>query len=261
MSIKLFATDLDGTLLKSNHQPPEEFFDWVKRHPEIRPVIASGRQYQTLVSMFGELGDRMIYCADNGGFIFHKGEKLYSNPLRKNDIYHAIRYMGSIPDTCLVLSGAKTCYIEKTDEETLNDVSMYFTAFEVVDDLNSVVEKDEIVKISIYDKRHNAASLIQYLPDLGKHIQRVLSEKSWVDIQNVTTSKGTALKHLQDEYDISPEECICFGDYLNDYTMMKSCHFSVAMANAHPKLKEIADYQTTTNDCQGVVSMLSLMTE
>ena len=146
MSIKLFATDLDGTLLKSNHQPPEEFFDWVKRHPEIRPVIASGRQYQTLVSMFGELGDRMIYCSDNGGFIFHKGEKLYSNPLRKNDIYHAIRYMGSIPDTCLVLSGAKTCYIEKTDEETLSDVSMYFTSFEVVDDLNSVVDKDEIVK-------------------------------------------------------------------------------------------------------------------
>lgn len=261
MSIKLIATDLDGTLLNSEHQPPEEFYDWVRRHPEIRPVIASGRQYQTLLSMFGELGDRMIYCADNGGFIFHKGKKLYSNPLKDNDLYHAIRYMGCIPDTCLVLSGAETSYMEKTDDKILDDVSMYFNALKVVDDLNEVVDKDEIVKISVYDKEHNAADLIEYLPDLGKHIQRVLSEKCWVDIQNVTTSKGTALQFLQQEYDISPDECMCFGDYLNDYSMMKSCHYSVAMANAHPKLKEIANFQTTTNDCQGVVSMLSLMTE
>ena len=92
-------------------------------------------------------------------------------------------------------------------------------------------------------------------------MQNVLSEQSWIDIQNTDTSKGTAIQFLQEAYDIKPEECICFGDYLNDYTMMESCHFSVAMANAHPKLKEIANYETTTNDSQGVVSMLSLLTE
>ncbi len=261
MSIKMIATDLDGTLLKSDHHPPEEFFNWVRRHPEIRPVIASGRQYQTLLAMFGELGDRMIYCADNGGFVFHRGEKLYSNPLKKDDLYHAIRYMGGIPDTCMVLSGAESSYMKKTDDDTLDEVSMYFSSLTPVEDLNEVVGNDEIVKVSIYDKKHNAAGLIEYLPDLGKHIQRILSEQSWVDIQNITTSKGTALQFLQKEYDISPDECMCFGDYMNDYSMMKSCHFSVAMANAHPKLKEAADYLTTTNDCQGVVSMLSMMTE
>ena len=44
MAIKLIATDLDGTLLNSKHQPPEEFYGWVRRHPEIRTGIASGRQ-------------------------------------------------------------------------------------------------------------------------------------------------------------------------------------------------------------------------
>ncbi len=261
MSIKLIATDLDGTLLNSSHRPPEEFFAWVERHPEIRTVIASGRQYQTLTDMFGKLGDRMTYCADNGGFIFHDGKKLYSNPIDKEDLENAVRFMGNIPDTRLVLSGARTSYIKRDTEHELGAIPLYFSSLTEVEDLNKVIDEDEIVKVSIYDHNHDAADLINHLPDLGGHIQNVLSEESWIDIQNTSTSKGTALKFLQEEYDISPEECLCFGDYLNDCTMMESCHFSVAMANAHPKLKEIANYQTTTNDEQGVVSMLSLLTE
>lgn len=261
MSIKMIATDLDGTLLNSQHRPPMEFFDWVQRHPEIHTVIASGRQYQTLLDMFGSLGDRMTYCADNGGFIFHDGEKLYSNPIGGEDLMNAVKYMGNIPDTQLVLSGAKTSYIENKEGKDLGDVSMYFAALKEVENLKEVVDKDEIVKISIYDQNHDAANLIHFLPNLGDHMQNVLSEQSWIDIQNTDTSKGTAIQFLQQEYHIRPEECICFGDYLNDYTMMESCHFSVAMANAHPKLKEIANYETTTNDTQGVVNMLSLLTE
>ena len=261
MSIKMIATDLDGTLLNSQHRPPVEFFDWVKRHPEIHTVIASGRQYQTLVGMFGSLGEQMTYCADNGGFIFHEGKKLYSNPIDEHDLMNAVKYMGNIPDTHLVLSGAHTSYIQYKGEEDLGDVSMYFSSLMEVEDLKKVIDKDEIVKISIYDQKHDAANLIHFLPDLGDHMQSVLSEQSWVDIQKADTSKGTAIQFLQEEYDIRPEECVCFGDYLNDTTMMESCHFSVAMANAHPKLKEIASYQATTNDSQGVVSMLSLLTE
>lgn len=261
MSIKLIATDLDGTLLNSGHQPPEEFFYWVRRHPEIKTVIASGRQYQTLEKMFGVLGDQIIYCGDNGGFIFHKGKMLYSNPVKEEDLRRAIRYMGNIPETDLVLCGAKSAYIKKTKKHVFDKISMFFASLEIVDDLNDVIGKDEIVKLSIYEENGEAAEMIGYLPDLGGRIEKVLSEKYWIDIQNVTTNKGNALKFLQKKYDIAPEECIAFGDYLNDYTMMKACHYSFAMANAHPKLKEISNFETTTNDYMGVMNMLSVMTE
>ena len=48
MNIKLVAVDMDGTLLNSKKEMPEEFIPWVKSHPEIKTVIASGRQYYTL---------------------------------------------------------------------------------------------------------------------------------------------------------------------------------------------------------------------
>ena len=47
-SIRLVATDLDGTLLDNPKIVPREFIDWVLRHPEICVVIASGRQYFNL---------------------------------------------------------------------------------------------------------------------------------------------------------------------------------------------------------------------
>ena len=41
MNIKLVAVDMDGTLLNSKKEMPEEFIPWVKSHPEIKTVIAS----------------------------------------------------------------------------------------------------------------------------------------------------------------------------------------------------------------------------
>lgn len=40
MNIKLVAVDMDGTLLNSKKEMPEEFIPWVKSHPEIKTVIA-----------------------------------------------------------------------------------------------------------------------------------------------------------------------------------------------------------------------------
>lgn len=49
MTPKLIALDMDGTLLDSRKNLPKDFIDWVKRHSDVKTVIASGRQYDTLV--------------------------------------------------------------------------------------------------------------------------------------------------------------------------------------------------------------------
>lgn len=78
--IRLIATDLDGTLLHSDKEVPAGFEEWVCAHPEIRMVIASGRQYYNIKKLFPKAGDRMIYLAENGGMVV-ENEKL-STPIR-----------------------------------------------------------------------------------------------------------------------------------------------------------------------------------
>ena len=78
----------------------------------------------------------------------------------------------------------------------------------------------------------------------------------WTDRSLATTNKGRGLIALQKKYDIAPDETMVFGDYLNDYEMMKQGYFCYAMANAHPDLKAISNFETLSNDEDGVLYII-----
>ena len=48
------------------------------------------------------------------------------------------------------------------------------------------------------------------------------------------------------------EEVIAIGDSYNDFDMIKMAGLGVAMENSRPRIKEIADYVTKTNNDHGV---------
>ena len=73
---------------------------------------------------------------------------------------------------------------------------------------------------------------------------------------NIGVNKGEAIKIIQENYNISFDETMAFGDYLNDFEMMQNCKYSYAMENAHPKLKEICNYRAKSNDEDGVVDAI-----
>jgi HAD superfamily hydrolase (TIGR01484 family) len=76
------------------------------------------------------------------------------------------------------------------------------------------------------------------------------------DVMCKKAGKGYGIKKLLKYLNIPIEETMCFGDYINDYSMFKECDISVAMGNSIPKLKKLADYTTLTNDEDGVASFL-----
>jgi len=49
---------------------------------------------------------------------------------------------------------------------------------------------------------------------------------------------------------------IAFGDDENDYEILKYCGKGIAVANAIPMIKEIADDMTESNDNDGVAKYL-----
>ena len=55
---------------------------------------------------------------------------------------------------------------------------------------------------------------------------------------------------------ISIAECMAIGDSMNDYNMLKHAGLGVAVANAQPKVLEIADYITASNDEDGVAKVI-----
>ena len=68
--------------------------------------------------------------------------------------------------------------------------------------------------------------------------------------------KGAAMRGLQSLLGIRPEECMAFGDYLNDCELLEAVGESYAMENAHPTLKRLARHIAPSNDEDGVMRVL-----
>lgn len=77
-----------------------------------------------------------------------------------------------------------------------------------------------------------------------------------LEVNREGTDKGKGLLQLGELLGIRREEIMACGDGMNDYEMLKAVGFAVAMENGHPKVKEIADYVTESNDDDGVAKAI-----
>ena len=133
---------------------------------------------------------------------------------------------------------------------------MYYDKPEFNNDVSDCIQKDKIIKHSVYIEMHKAQEEYNKLGEFHSRLDALLSGDCWIDIANKSVNKGNAIKILQQKYGINPSECIAFGDYLNDTDMLLQCDESYAMQNAHPSLKEIAKYTAPSNNDGGVMKVL-----
>ena len=73
-----------------------------------------------------------------------------------------------------------------------------------------------------------------------------------IEISLVGVHKAAGLKLLCEERGIHREEVIAFGDMPNDLAMLSWAGRGVAVANAHPRVREMADEITRSNSEDGV---------
>ena len=64
--------------------------------------------------------------------------------------------------------------------------------------------------------------------------------------------KAQSLERLLEHLGLDATNLIAFGDGYNDMSMIKYANIGVAMSNAAPELRAIADYVTRSNDEDGV---------
>ena len=60
---------------------------------------------------------------------------------------------------------------------------------------------------------------------------------------------------------ITPEQTMVFGDYLNDLEMLEAAYYSYAMKNAHADIKKNARFITESNTNLGVEKIIQQVIE
>lgn len=247
---------MDGTLLDSHKRLPKDFKEWVRNHPDILTVIASGRQYYALERDLKDIRDSLVFIAENGSLVFQKGKIIYQDLMEEKDILTVLDILDRIPYATPLLCGVNSAYRLKSDDEEMYHATMYYERLELVEDLKRVAHDEKIVKLAIYFRNQMAEKSAHYFSELPSHLKAVVSGVSWIDIANADVNKGRALREIQEQNHIRPEECIAFGDYFNDVEMLRQVKYSFAPENAHPDIKSMVSELTKSNDEDGVMKIL-----
>ncbi|RKS53538.1 hypothetical protein BC962_1790 [Gillisia mitskevichiae] len=252
--IKLIVTDMDGTLLNDKHEIHPDFWEIEKEltNKKIMFSVASGRQFYNLESKFERIKDRMLFFAENGTYVVYKGKEIYLNPLQREDAVKFIEIGRNLDHTQLVLCGKNSAYIETKDEIFFKEINKYYERLEIVEDLTKV--DDTILKVTLCNFNGVEEHTYPHFQDYKNNFKVAIAASVFIDITSLSANKGNAIKEIQKELNITPEETMVFGDYLNDLEMMQNAKFSYAMKNAHPEIISASKYVTNfSNNENGVL--------
>lgn len=253
--IKLIATDMDGTLLDSAKNMPRDFDFVISRLKTmgVTWVIASGRSYATLRQEFWQYLNDLVFICDNGAYVAWHDSIIFLDLMKRDDIAQIINASRKI-DCKLLLCGMHGTYHEYFGtEKAEKEINSYYVNQIIVDDLLEV--DDDIFKLALYDPAGAETHAYKKLTgEFGNRFNMQTSGLYWMDIMNQGVNKGNALKNIQARLDVTRDETMAFGDYMNDIEMLRESGKSYAMKNGHELVKESAAHITRyTNDEDGVM--------
>jgi hydroxymethylpyrimidine pyrophosphatase-like HAD family hydrolase/energy-coupling factor transporter ATP-binding protein EcfA2 len=104
-------------------------------------------------------------------------------------------------------------------------------------------------------KPHEMA-VLETIRDLGLEHHIVFNREA-VMILPPGVNKGTGLKEALLELQLSSHNVVGIGDSENDHALLQACEYAVAVADALPMLKSIADWVTRGDDGEGVTELLA----
>lgn len=255
--IKLIITDLDGTLLDENGKLPIDFEEVYNAliNKNILFVPTSGRQCDNLKKVFEKQKENMIFIGENGALIsLPNGEKI-STSIPTQTTSKILSTLQKNPQLEFIVGCSNAAYTNSKSQTFIDYSKNYYSNLHVINDISEI--SDTIIKFAIYDEdaKNNCYPLFK---ELKKDVQLVLGAKCWLDITSLEASKGSAIKKIQEKFNIKNTETVCFGDYLNDVSMFDEsiCYHTYAMENAHPELKKLAKFIAPSNTDRGVTKTI-----
>ncbi|MDU4937866.1 MAG: Cof-type HAD-IIB family hydrolase [Clostridium sp.] len=279
--IKVIASDMDGTLLNSQHDITEENVKAILKAKElgVHFIVATGRMYDGVKPFMDKHGIKCEYILMNGAeFRDENGQLIESISMDKRKIKDILNILCK-EDLIVELYTDDGSYTTNTKEEALKEMVYRVQNFEKVQDYDKALE---------IAKEHEHFKTLKYIDDIDKFIESDIEirkiitfsndveviKKTKVELNNIgglavlssfitnieitdeRAQKGYILKKVTEKMGIKNEEVIAFGDSFNDYSLFTEFEKAYAMENAIPEIKEIAKNITDTNDNSGVAKAI-----
>jgi Cof subfamily protein (haloacid dehalogenase superfamily) len=262
-AIRLVATDLDGTLLRTDKTISARTSAAMRAVEEagITVVWATARARQS-VQVFAEQANftGMALCA-NGAVVLDLaggGRVVRSYPVPVHVTQDSVRRIReAIPDVYFALVGADRFVAERRYAalSRYDEHHRSVDEMELSDALGEI--EDEFVKIVV---RHPDISPVDLFDKLRAmdlaDLELTHSLAPFVEMSAAGISKAFALAALAEEMGRLPDEVAAIGDALNDVAMLEWAGTAIVPANAIPEVRAISARVVPSNDEDGVATYL-----
>lgn len=276
--IKLIASDMDGTLLGTRMNVPQENIDAIRFAEEkgVKFMVATGRGYTEAKPPLDEAGISCPMITVNGAQAFDKdGNNLFTIDftaenakkivavLQKNDVYFEVAtdhgiYSDNqhqrIENAAMMLANQLP---HLTFKMAIAMAAAHLELLDVnyIDDYQELLADSSIKILKFIVFSQEGAKVLNPLRQEVETLPDLIVTSSYpnnIEINHVDAQKGIAVKRIANELGISLDDVMTIGDNFNDVSMLEVAKVSFAMGNAEEGVKQIARYETDDHMEAGV---------
>lgn len=266
---KLIITDLDGTALRQDKTiSPATSKAFERCQKSGIPIAIATARYIAGTRNICRLLHPDYQILTDGTLVYHGQELIYSNAMdikTTNALLQELHRCGyadhvAIPTIYGLFRYPDGC----TDYAALHcqPLDLDAQAFGTTEDGNTVGYHFDMEKAFPYEGN----KLVAELPsdEEAERIARLCGCKQFhyrgeklYTFYHPTASKLDAISHVAEQMKISLEDILVFGDDINDIEMIENCGMGIAMGNALPEVKAVADLVIGTNEEDGLAKYLN----
>ncbi|HEM3172385.1 TPA: HAD family hydrolase [Streptococcus suis] len=270
MTVRVVATDMDGTFLDGQGSFDRERFAWILdklEEKQIPFVIASGNGMGRLLQLCQGFEDRLIFVADNGAHVYQNGKTMIRRAIQQVEVEAILHFFkGRWADVCLMLSNEENIYMQVGAGVPFAGTDLpiepeQMTAFQnrvtYLDDLSAYPVSDSIYKVGLWVPEARVDKITEeFNQAFHGQLVAVTSGYGSVDILPQGIHKAWGLEQVLTCLDIEPNQVMAFGDSDNDIELLSYVGYSYAMENATDKVKAVAKYMAPSHLEAGVLQVL-----
>lgn len=265
--IRLIATDLDGTLLRSDETVSARTRAALKAAEAAGLVVVfvTGRPVRWLDDVVDQTGHLGVAVGANGAVIYdlHAERVVTAHPLEigaTRELAHDIRT--AFPDVAFAVESltgfaAEPQYVHDWTINPRRDRHGQPVPDPATGDLRTI-SSVPVLKLLAKDRRVDVDEFLSAVTEVlaGRGTVTHSSSFGLLEIAAPGVSKATGLAEVAATHGIERDEIAAVGDMPNDVPMLEWAGTSFAVANAHPAARAAADRVIASNDEDAVAAVI-----
>lgn len=252
---KLIAIDVDDTLLNDELIVTEG----TKRAMEeaiakgVTVTLATGRMYASARQIAEQIQLNVPIITYQGSLVktLLDGKVLYERSV-PTDAAKELYAFTEKHGLHLQLYVDDQLFVKEANDKALMYSRLSKIPYTVAPDFEELLEQPN-TKMLIIDEPDYLDEIAEQLKALiGDRVHITKSKAHYLEFMHKEGTKGHALRFMAEHLGCTMDQTIAIGDAWNDHEMIEAAGLGVAMANAIPALKEVANYVTLSNNDEGV---------